>query len=402
MGGYSIMDELNQAIDISIQFNIGKDKFGTLDDLVKQGSMFEKMSSVAVELARKLQMNQKDFAEFMQSMNASLEVGSSGQPDIFLGEVETKDDVLNRILSIKKAIRNVLNFFKKAGPKDNKLVDLLKTDTKIIAIDFDGVINSYKGGWKGPTVVDDPVSSAIESINTLLGQGYKVVIYSTRAQTEEGLNTIREYLLKHGGNPTMVEGIEITDKKPIAHVYIDDRAITFNGDWKETLKQIEEFRPWMEKSLTWSGHKLQGRTKIQGMDISIENLKDSVRSGTDKDGHNWSIKMKFDYGYIRGTVGRDKDHLDCYIGPAPDSERVFIVHQNDPVTEKYDEDKIMLGFETPEEAEKAYKSQYDRPGFFGNMEEMDIDTFKEKVFDENNKGKMVSRYEVRNRINKGE
>jgi hypothetical protein len=120
LGGYSIMDELNQAIDISVQFNIGKDKFGTLDDLVKQGSMFEKMSSVAVELARKLQMNQKDFAEFMQSMNASLEVGSSGQPDIFLGEVETKDDVLSRILSIKKAIRNVLNFFKKANFNENE------------------------------------------------------------------------------------------------------------------------------------------------------------------------------------------------------------------------------------------------------------------------------------------
>jgi len=389
LGGYSIMDELNQAIDISVQFNAGK-KFGTLDDLVKQENMFEQMSTVAVELARKLQLNQKDFAEFMQTMNASLEVGASGQSDIFLGDVETKDDVLKRMLSIKKALRNVLNFFKKAGPKiDDKTIDLLKTDIKTVAIDFDGVINSYTG-WKGPTVTEDPVSNAVESLDTLLGQGYKVVIYSTRAQTAEGLQTIREYLLKHSGSPAMVEGIEITDKKPIAHVYIDDRAITFKGDWEETLKQIEEFKPWMEKSLTWSGHKLQGRTKIQGMDISIENLKDSVRKGTDKDGHDWSIKMKFDYGYIRGTVGRDKDHLDCYIGPAPDSERVFIVHQNDPVTGKYDEDKVMLGFETPEAAEKAYKSQYDRPGFFGSMEEMNIDTFKEKVFDENNKGKMVT------------
>jgi len=253
LGGYSIMDELNQAIDISVQFNIAKDKFGTLDDLVTQGSMFEQMSSVAVELARKLQMNQKDFAEFMQSMNASLEIGASGQSDIFLGDVETKDDVLARVLSIKKAIRNVINFFKKSGPKNNDTVDLLNTEQKIIAVDFDGVINSYKGGWKGPTVTDDPVLSAIESINTLSDQGYKIIIYSTRAQTGEGLDTIREYLLKHSGNPAMVEGIEITDKKPIAHVYIDDRAITFNGDWKETLKQIEEFKPWMEKSLTWSG-----------------------------------------------------------------------------------------------------------------------------------------------------
>jgi hypothetical protein len=65
------------------------------------------------------------------------------------------------------------------------------------------------------------------------------------------------------------------------------------------------------KSLTYSGHKLQGRTRLYGMDISIENKKGSYRSGTDKDGHKWRTYMNYDYGYIRGTVGVDKDHLDC-------------------------------------------------------------------------------------------
>jgi hypothetical protein len=118
------------------------------------------------------------------------------------------------------------------------------------------------------------------------------------------------------------------------------------------------------------------------MDISIENKKGSVRSGTDKDGHDWHTVMGYSYGYIRGTVGRDKDHLDAYVGPNPESERVFIVHQNDPTTGVYDEDKVMLGFNSPKEAREAYLKQYDRPGFFGDIVEMDIDTFKEKVFDE--------------------
>lgn len=65
------------------------------------------------------------------------------------------------------------------------------------------------------------------------------------------------------------------------------------------------------KSLTYSGHKLQGRTKLYGMDISIENKKGSYRSGVDSDGHKWKTLMHYDYGYIRGTVGVDKDHLDC-------------------------------------------------------------------------------------------
>ncbi|QSH98923.1 hypothetical protein DWQ65_02290 [Treponema phagedenis] len=144
------------------------------------------------------------------------------------------------------------------------------------------------------------------------------------------------------------------------------------------------------KSLTYSGYPLQGRTKIHGMDISIENKKGSVRSGVDKDGHEWAIKMAYDYGYIRGTVGKDKDHVDAYIGNNPESEQVFIVHQNDPTTGTYDEDKVMLGFNSAAEAKAAYLRQYDRPGFFGSMDEMSIEEFKEKAFDKKNKGKMIA------------
>jgi hypothetical protein len=117
--------------------------------------------------------------------------------------------------------------------------------------------------------------------------------------------------------------------------------------------------------------------------------KGSTRSGTDKDGHEWHTFMHFDYGYIRGTVGKDKDHVDCYIGPSPEAETVFIVHQNDPTTGEYDEDKVMLGFETQEAARKAYLSQYDRPDFLGDIDAMDIETFKEKAFDPKNKGKKL-------------
>lgn len=145
----------------------------------------------------------------------------------------------------------------------------------------------------------------------------------------------------------------------------------------------------LEKAETWSGHKLQGRTTLHGMDISIENRKGSVRRGVDKDGHEWETKMHFDYGYIRGTVGKDKDHLDCYIGPYPESKKVFVVHQNDPVTGNYDEDKIMFGFDGSEDAKAAYLKQYDRPGFFGRMDETSIEAFREKAFKKANHGKKL-------------
>lgn len=143
----------------------------------------------------------------------------------------------------------------------------------------------------------------------------------------------------------------------------------------------------LNKSLTFSGYKLQGRTRLYGMDISIENKKGSYRSGTDKDGHKWKTFMHYDYGYIRGTIGVDKDHVDVYIGPDKEAQKVYVIHQNDPVTHKYDEDKCMLCFSSADEAKKAYLKQYDRPGFFGSMETFSIEQFKDVVF--NKKGEKV-------------
>jgi hypothetical protein len=510
LSGYSINKELNEAIDIAMQVAIEKDKFKSVEDWAKQKNMFEEPpDETSIELAKKLEGTQKAFAQFMQDINAGLKVGANGEADIFLGGVETKEQILSRFLGLKKSIMAAIDFFRNRfmkksneyrqlavegiNPYSEKL-DMLKYGEKAIAVDFDGVINSFKNGWKGPTETDEPVLSAAESIATLFHRGYKIIIFSTRAGTEEGVKTIREYLLKHTEDPELVEKIEITDKKPIAHIYIDDRAIPFTGDWAETLKQIDEFKPWTErpvptydqsslfsksfsledykkyfpkdwdptdrsggcwkdrgtkgwltspnpddydsalwaviqdylkdhynltanereqiasivsnafwagnrrgfenardidKSLTWSGHKLEDRYKVQGMDISIENKKGSTRSGTDKDGHEWNTKMHYDYGYIRGTVGKDKDHLDCYVGPDRESERVFIVHQNDPVTGAYDEDKVMLGFDSENEARKAYLSQYDRPGFLGDIAKMGIEEFKKIIFDENNKGRKI-------------
>lgn len=145
----------------------------------------------------------------------------------------------------------------------------------------------------------------------------------------------------------------------------------------------------LEKSLTWSGHKLQDRTSWNGLKISIENKKGSIRRGVDKDGHQWSTKMHFDYGYIRGSEGTDGDHVDCYLGDNMDAKKVYIVHQNDPVTHKYDEDKCMLGFDTLEDAKKAYLMQYDRPGFLGEIDTMDFDEFKEFILLKRNHGKKI-------------
>jgi len=108
MGGYSISKEINQAIDVVMQVRASGDKFKSVDDFAKQSDMFQEKNDVAVELAKKLELKEREFADFMQKMNANLGEGASGQTDIFFGEVESKEDVLSRMLNLRKAIADSL------------------------------------------------------------------------------------------------------------------------------------------------------------------------------------------------------------------------------------------------------------------------------------------------------
>ena len=69
-----------------------------------------------------------------------------------------------------------------------------------------------------------------------------------------------------------------------------------------------------------------------------------------------------------------------------------MVHQHDPDSGEYDEDKVMLGFDSEEEAIGAYKKQYDRPGFYvdGEHVAMPIGQFWRWVNDERKQGKKVT------------
>lgn len=143
-------------------------------------------------------------------------------------------------------------------------------------------------------------------------------------------------------------------------------------------------------------YRLQGRDKIQGMNISIENRKGSVRKGKDKDGNVWKTKMKIPYGYIRNTEASDNQHVDCFIGPDKSSRLVYVVHIVNPKTKKYDEDKVFLGFNDPDKVHDMFYEHYDDGDkYFHSMDEMTIGQFKEKAFSKKYKGKMIkSREEV--------
>ena len=129
-----------------------------------------------------------------------------------------------------------------------------------------------------------------------------------------------------------------------------------------------------------AGNYKKQHIRFQGLEISIENPAGSVRKGIDRDGHEWRTKMVHAYGYVRGSKGVDKDHVDCYIGPNPDASHAYIVHQRKAGKwDQYDEDKVMLGFDTEAQAKAAYLKHYDDPRFLGPITTMPMDEFKRKV-----------------------
>jgi hypothetical protein len=131
--------------------------------------------------------------------------------------------------------------------------------------------------------------------------------------------------------------------------------------------------------------KLQGNyrkahLRIHGLEIAIENPRGSVRRGVGRDGKSWQSVLPAHYGYIKGTVGADNDHLDIYLGPHTQSRRVWIIDQHDAETKKFDEHKCMIGFGSAEQARAAYlKGFSDGKGKarLGHLREMDIDQFKQ-------------------------
>ena len=127
-----------------------------------------------------------------------------------------------------------------------------------------------------------------------------------------------------------------------------------------------------------AGNYKMGHIQRDGLDISIENPAGSVRRGKDPNGKAWESPIHHDYGYIRGTEGPDKDHVDVFIKPgSKEGGTVYVVNQVDPNTKKFDEPKVMMGFDSQKEASEAYLSNYE-PGWQGldTIVPMEPDEFK--------------------------
>jgi N12 class adenine-specific DNA methylase len=149
-----------------------------------------------------------------------------------------------------------------------------------------------------------------------------------------------------------------------------------------------------------AGNYKKGHVKVAGFNISIEQPRGSVRSGTDANGKKWSVTMNNTYGYMTDNVGVDGDHLDVFLSNDIDSwnqQNVYVVDQYN-LDGTFDEHKVMLGFNDRDEATDAYFSNYDSSWRTSKRKiitsTVPMDIFKKWIESSNRKTKPIAEYSL--------
>ena len=146
-----------------------------------------------------------------------------------------------------------------------------------------------------------------------------------------------------------------------------------------------------------AGNYKKGHVQVGTFDITIEQPQGSVRKGTDTNGKQWESKMNNTYGYIRGAVGVDGDHIDVFLSNDIDGwngRKVFVVDQYNP-DGSFDEHKVMLGFNDADEAKSNYLANYENGWENGrriDVTAVNLEDFEKWIASSKRKTKPFSEY----------
>jgi hypothetical protein len=103
------------------------------------------------------------------------------------------------------------------------------------------------------------------------------------------------------------------------------------------------------------GRAVVGHTKAAGVPVSLEEHKGQTRHRKD----SGDSKMAADYGYIDNSKpDHDGMKTDAFVGPHKDSKKVFVVNQQHPHTKKFNEHKVLLGYNDRAHALRDYAHSF--------------------------------------------
>ena len=113
--------------------------------------------------------------------------------------------------------------------------------------------------------------------------------------------------------------------------------------------------------------KVARKTTYAGIPINIEVMSGDYRIGYSRGG-KWKKRMFVHYGFIPRTEGADGEEVDVYLKPDPKKDAdVYVVRQMkfQKGEKSYDEDKVMLGFDSLHHAKSSYLQHMPEKAFGG-------------------------------------
>ena len=324
-----------------------------------------------------------DLRKVLSTYNNEAASPAAGQIDMFSGDVTSKEEIL----------KNVIEYFRNATPKEQQaLIDAAVAERKRRAEAAEPaggdeaseqatVVAESDAEPQQPVVASEEPVKGNEPDADALAKEAEEKLSERITDTEDEWTEPSEYgeIYKHrmfvdGKEVIKVDAPDKSKNYPGTYYEIDGKqfgdlyevANYIDGNEQPLSAKIEAASAEVNTDPTEAqkdaGNYKKGHVQVGTFDITIEQPQGSVRKGTDADGKQWESKMNNTYGYIRGAVGVDGDHIDVFLSNDIDGwngRKVFVVDQYNP-DGSFDEHKVMLGFNDQDEAKGDYLANYEQ------------------------------------------
>lgn len=324
-----------------------------------------------------------DLRKVLSTYNNEAASPAAGQIDMFSGDVTSKEEIL----------KNVNEYFRNATPKEQQaLIDAAVAERKRRAEAAEPaggdeaseqatVVAGSGAEPQQPVVASEEPVKGNEPDADALAREAEEKLSERITDTEDEWTEPSEYgeIYKHrmfvdGKEVIKVDAPDKSKNYPGTYYEIDGKqfgdlyevANYIDGNEQPLSAKIEaasaEVNTDPTEAQKEAGNYKKGHVQVGTFDITIEQPQGSVRKGTDADGKQWESKMNNTYGYIRGAVGVDGDHIDVFLSNDIDGwngRKVFVVDQYNP-DGSFDEHKVMLGFNDQDEAKGDYLANYEQ------------------------------------------
>ena len=324
-----------------------------------------------------------DLRKVLSTYNNEAASSAAGQIDMFSGDVTSKEEIL----------KNVNEYFRNATPKEQQaLIDAAVAERKRRAEAAEPaggdeaseqatVVAGSDAEPQQPVVASEKPVKGNEPDADALAKEAEDKLSERITDTEDEWTEPSEYgeIYKHrmfvdGKEVIKVDAPDKSKNYPGTYYEIDGKqfgdlyevANYIDGNEQPLSAKIEaasaEVNTDPTEAQKEAGNYKKGHVQVGTFDITIEQPQGSVRKGTDADGKQWKSKMNNTYGYIRGAVGVDGDHIDVFLSNDIDGwngRKVYVVDQYNP-DGSFDEHKVMLGFNDADEAKGDYLANYEQ------------------------------------------